>query len=233
MSDSMPATLHTLLRRTLIGGAAALTAAAAAPAAMPAAAAAGAQSNVIDVNQPSWLTGLHFLRWYAQEFSPGTSNLSGVGFLLTTNGLPSAMTMAVFTDRPDLPDAVQIAAATDTLTVVNEGWVDFFFPPIAVTPGATYYLAARSTGVYPTIIGAALNVNVPGAGSLWFGPATAEPTGGAYGFNPLTMAFRTYTRAPTQTLAPEPATVALLLVGMGGVGLAARRRSPAARVTRV
>ena len=171
-------------------------------------------ANLIDQNAPAnnaYMAGFQQTN-LAQSFQQTNGNLSGAGIFLQ-NGVGSgtaSITIGLWTALPNQFGAVELASATDVTSSSNH-WFDVFWSPVAVTPGATYFLTFDSTSDYG--ISGDVNNGYP-KGFVYANPGYGAFTGYDY-------TFRTY--ASDTFSVPEPAIWALMLGGFGLAGAALRR----------
>ncbi|MBY0490127.1 MAG: PEP-CTERM sorting domain-containing protein, partial [Gemmatimonadaceae bacterium] len=167
--------------------------------------------------------------WSAQSFKPSADNISGAGFFLSNSGLNAvvtATTINLWTGNPSA-GGVKLAGGTANITTsphpFSGNWFDVFWSPVAVTSGQTYWLTvggspAQTAYALLTVSGGG---NAYAKGDAWYNLSLSETDGYAPIFGGVAdFAFRTY----ATTTVPEPSTFALVLAGVGAVGLAAKRR---------
>jgi hypothetical protein len=146
----------------------------------------------------------------AQSFTPGASNVAGGGvFLSSLSGSGGGtVTFGLWTSLPNAAGAMELAESTVPI-VGNGQWLDAFWSPVSVTPGATYFLTFDASSNY----GVGFDIDNPYPnGNLFANP-------GYKSFPTYDFAFRTYTSTGA---VPEPSTWILALAGFLGLGAASR-----------
>jgi hypothetical protein len=130
-----------------------------------------------------------------------------------------SVTIGLWTNLPTSGGTL-ITSGTATASATGS-WVDVFWAPVAITPGATEYLViSGSTSATPYVLG--------------YGDGNPYPFGIAkYNgsiLNPgYDLTFRTYSDTAFSSAVPEPSTWAMMILGFAGVGfLTYRRRNQAA-----
>jgi hypothetical protein len=195
---------------------------------------AGAQ-NVIDQQQTADGNAFALLsdRWAAQSFRPTAANLSGVGYLVSPFhiGAPGSGTVQyhVYDQRPDLAGAVPIVSGISgsvSLTGPDAVYADAFFDvPVAVTPGATYFVTGSSPGSNHLYVLAVQNPAAYPLGGSFYNDGTSPTAPYTDVTFQADLTFRTYTFV--SAVVPEPSTVILMTTGLlviGGGGAALRQR---------
>jgi hypothetical protein len=155
------------------------------------------------------------LVFLAQSFQQGASNISGAGVFLSDGiGTSDNVEISLWTN---LPTAGGTEIATGSTTGVAGQWADVFWSPVTIVPDATYFLvfSGNSTlGIDGDITNSYSRGNV-------FGLL------GYQSFPDYDFTFRTYAYENTAPI-PEPETYAMMLAGLGLLGLARRRKQKAA-----
>lgn len=173
---------------------------------------AASAANVLDQQQnnaPTPMAGFSQTN-LAQSFQTSASNVSGGGvYLVPGDGSGGGtVTFGLWTALPNAAGATELASGTSAILSAGQ-FVDAFWAPVAVTPGATYYLTFDSPSSYV----------VDGDVSNPYPRGNVYANSGYQAFPSYDYTFHTF----TATGAPEPASWALMLVGVGVAGGVMRR----------
>jgi hypothetical protein len=181
--------------------------------------------------------------------------------VLSSNGLSPSVantwaglfTIELWSDLPSVSTASRLAGGTTpfsgTVAPRTEQWADVFWTPVAVTPGASYFLVFRAFVDQSVPRNCILGNNCPLAvtsgdanrlyagGEGYFqqtdrGPGLPATPGlgqvrGTYVAAGVDFTFREYASVDAVSVVPEPGTWLLLatgLVALGGVQLRRRRQ---------
>jgi hypothetical protein len=168
---------------------------------------------ILDQNQPS---GPSYMAAFsqtglAQSFQQTNNNVAGAGILLQSGiGNTDTITLSLWDALPNQAGANLLAQGSGTAT--QGSWFDVFWTAVSVNPGTTYFLEFTSAA---NVLGVAGDTSNPYTSGQVYANAGFVP------FNTFDYAFRTYADDQFGSV-PEPGTLALL--GLGFLGLAAKRR---------
>jgi hypothetical protein len=88
---------------------------------------------------------LYSTRWGGQSFTPTLNSLNRVELYTRKTGSPPSALVLSLRSSISGPDLVSVSKPASQISTTN-GWVEFDFSDLTVTPGSTYYLVVRTIG---------------------------------------------------------------------------------------
>ena len=172
---------------------------------------------VIDQQNPNRVGGFCFLNdsfSCGQSFRQDQTNISGAGFYVDPfygDGSSGTVTLSVYSGYSGGPTGL-IASGTAANINNNSGWVDVFFAPTAVNVANQYFLIIQATN---SIVASYAQPTYTDGNAVYLGSQTAYAS--------YDLAFRTYYENNLSQV-PEPGSLALLGLGIVGLGLARSKK---------
>jgi hypothetical protein len=151
----------------------------------------------------------------AQSFQQAASNISGAGVFLESGvGNTDTVIISLYTDLPNAGGTLLTSGST---TGTAGQWAEVFWAPYAITADTTYFLVFSGN----TTLGISGDVeNGYSRGSVFANTGYNQ-------FADYDYTFRTYASTNVAPV-PEPETYAMMLAGLGLLGLVRRRKQKAA-----
>jgi hypothetical protein len=165
--------------------------------------------------------------WNGQTFRPSALTSIGAAFNLWDRGLnpfSSTLTIQLWSDVPSNAGATLLASGSSffSLAAGEQRMVDVFWSAVGVTPGQQYFLAMIAQGGGFDIVTTASFPNSGYAGGSAFDNFNSSVTSPYTNFQDVNSGYDLTFAAYTAT--PEPANVILMVTGLAGVAVVARRR---------
>jgi hypothetical protein len=149
----------------------------------------------------------------AQSFKQSTSNIAGAGIHLWSGGSTGDITISLY---DQLPNNGGNLLASATGAGVSGDWVDVFWSPVAIAAETTYFLVFTSTDG---------SMGINGDTGNGYSRGQVYANSGYGGFSTYDYTFRTYSDNAFGNNVPEPASMALVGLGLGAAMLSRRRKA--------
>ena len=149
----------------------------------------------------------------AQSFKQSTGNIAGAGIHLWSGGSTGDITISLY---DQLPNNGGNLLASATGAGVSGDWVDVFWSPVAIAAETTYFLVFTSSNN---------SMGINGDTGNGYSRGQVYANSGYGGFSTYDYTFRTYSDNAFGNNVPEPASMALVGLGLGAAMLGRRRKA--------
>jgi hypothetical protein len=150
----------------------------------------------------------------AQSFKQSTTNIAGAGIhLWSGSGGTGEITISLF---DQLPNNGGHLLASATGAGVAGDWLDVFWSPVSIAADTTYFLVFTSTNS---------SMGINGDVNNGYSGGQVYANSGYGGFANYDYTFRTYSDNALGSTVPEPASMALVGLGLGAAMLGRRRKA--------
>lgn len=149
----------------------------------------------------------------AQSFKQSTSNIAGAGIHLWSGGGTGDITISLY---DQLPNNGGNLLASATGTGVSDNWLDVFWSPVSIVADTTYFLVFTSSNS---------SMGINGDTNNGYSGGQVYANSGYGSFPSYDYTFRTYSDNAFGNNVPEPASMALVGLGLGAAMLGRRRKA--------